>query len=273
MQLTFTFDLENHLPAGAGHRYTVPTMGVLDWLDEHGARATFFIVASLAKDDPGVVAEISSRGHECAVHGLSHLPLDELGPERLATDLVEAREIIEQAGGAPVTGFRAPTFSLTRDTPWAPEVIQAAGYEWSSSVLPARSPLYGMPGAPLVPFRWACGLAELPCPVGGVGNTRIPFLGGVYVRYVPIAWARRALKSMPGGAVPWTYLHPFDVDPDEPFAVHNRASWLTSRVLHARRGATLERIERLAGAAGGFGPPLGEVARALDPADLPELAL
>lgn len=263
MPLTFTFDLEDHQPEGSPPRFRPPTEGLLAWLDEHGARGTFFIVGALAARDPSIVAQISAAGHEVAVHALDHVPLVELGPQKAAEDLRRAREVIEDAAGAPAVGFRAPIFSLTRATPWAPEVLLNAGYQWSSSVLPAQSPLHGLPGAPHHPFQWECGLLELPCPVMGRGRASVPYLGGVYVRYIPTAASRFALKRIAEGVVPWTYLHPYDLDPDEPFYVPDHMSWLTSRILHSRRRQTLARIERLAHSAGGFGPPLGEIAAQL----------
>lgn len=273
MPLTFTFDLEDHQPQGAPPRFGPPTREVLEWLEEQGARGTFFIVGSLAATTPSIVAEISAAGHEVAVHALDHVPLVELGPAKAADDLRRARELIEDAAGAPAVGFRAPIFSLTRATPWAPEVLLNAGYQWSSSVLPAQSPLHGIPGAPRSPFRWDCGLLELPCPVMGRGRASVPMLGGVYLRYLPAPLIRRAIRRLPAEVVPWTYLHPYDLDTDEPFSVLPHAGWLTSRILHGRRVGTLQRVEALAAACGGFGAPLGEIAGQYDTGSLETITL
>jgi polysaccharide deacetylase family protein (PEP-CTERM system associated) len=260
MTLTFTLDLEDHQPLGRPARYEAPTERVLAWLADNGARATVFVVGELARRSPGIVARIAEAGHEIGVHGLRHVPLSELDPDTAVAELREAREAVEQAAGVAAPGFRAPIFSLTRATPWAPAALREAGYTWSSSVLPASNPLHGLAGMPMAPFRWAGGPVELPCPVGGVGRVRLPFMGGAYVRYLPLAFSRRARRGLPAGVAAWSYLHPYDLDPDEPFFVLPHASWLVSRILHARRGATLERVERLTRDAGGFGPPLGEVA-------------
>ncbi len=99
----------------------------------------------------------------------------------------------------------------------------------------------------------------------------LPFLGGIYMRYVPSPLARRFLDSMEASAVAWSYLHPYDLDTDEPFFVLPHANWLTSRIVHSRRGATLHRLETLIAAAGGPAQPLGEIARELRSHDLPRL--
>jgi peptidoglycan-N-acetylglucosamine deacetylase len=274
MTLTFTLDLEDHQPPGAPPRYGPPTDRLLEWLAAHGARATVFVVGELARSAPDVVARVAAAGHEVAVHGLRHVTLDALDPAAAVAELREAREVVEQAAGAPAVGFRAPLFSLTRATPWAPAALREAGYTWSSSVLPAANPQHGMAGMPTTPFRWEEGVVELPCPVTGIGPLSVPFLGGAYVRYLPLSVARRATKRLGDDVVAWSYLHPYDLDPDEPFSVMPHASWLVSRILHARRRGTLERVEQLVAAAGGFGPPLGEVAASLSGRDaLPVVAL
>ncbi|HEY2217289.1 MAG TPA: DUF3473 domain-containing protein, partial [Solirubrobacteraceae bacterium] len=100
---------------------------------------------------------------------------------------------------------------------------------------------------------------------------RLPFLGGVYLRYVPTPIARRFLRRLPDATVAWSYSHPYDIDPDEPFFVLPYAGWLTSRILHARRGATLARLDGVIAAAGGPGRTLAEIARELSPLDLPSM--
>jgi peptidoglycan-N-acetylglucosamine deacetylase len=171
-----------------------------------------------------------------------------------------------------VPGFRAPIFSLTRDTAWAVDAIAQAGFSYSSSVLPATNPLHGWPGAPRTPFRWDNGLIELPCPVGGFASALVPFLGGIYLRYVPLLLARRFLRGLDARVVAWSYSHPYDIDPDEPFFVPPYAGWLTSRIIHTRRGATLPALDARIEAAAGAGPPLARIAERLVAAELPSLS-
>lgn len=139
-------------------------------------------------------------------------------------------------------------------TAWAIDEIAAAGFAYSFSVLPAANPLHGWPGAPRTPFRRPNGLAELP----GAGRALVPFLGGIYLRYVPEPLTRRLLARLDGDALAWSYVHPYDLDPDEPFFVMPHAGWHTNRVVHTRRGATLRRLERLIEAVGGAAQSLVE---------------
>jgi peptidoglycan/xylan/chitin deacetylase (PgdA/CDA1 family) len=228
-------------------------------------------VGEIAKSHASLVRRVAEGGHEIGLHGLRHVPLGEVGPARLRDELQEGLQLLQDAAQVSVHGFRAPIFSLTPTTEWAVEQIAGAGFAYSSSVLPAANPLHGWPGAPRRPCRWEGGLIELPCPVAGAGRLSIPFLGGIYLRYVPLPMARRFLRDLGDSAVPWSYSHPYDIDQDEPFFVMPHAGWLTSRILHTRRGATLKRLERLIAAAGGPGRPLAEIARTLESRDLPTI--
>lgn len=270
MPVTVTFDLEdNRRSSSQEPRFVAMSHRFLDFAEQRGITATVFIVGEIARSHPELVRRVARAGHEIALHGLRHVALDEVGAERIEGELREGRELLEQAAQLPVRGFRAPIFSLTPATAWAVESIRAAGFTYSSSVLPAASPLHGWPGAPRVPFRWENGLLELPCPVGGIGPLLVPFLGGIYVRYVPLPLARLFLRGMDSRAIAWSYSHPYDIDPDEQFFVMPYAGWLTSRILHTRRGATLAALDRRIAAGAGPGRPLGEIAEGLSIPELP----
>lgn len=272
MPVTVTFDLEDSRGSptqqerfvGMSHRF-------LEFVEQRGIAATVFIVGEIARSHPGLVRRVAEGGHEIGLHGLRHVTLADVGPARLQAELQEGRALLEDAAQAPVRGFRAPIFSLTPATEWAVEQIASAGFAYSSSVLPAANPLHGWPGAPREPCRWGNGLVELPCPVWGGGRLSIPFLGGVYLRYVPLALQRRLLARLEEESVPWSYSHPYDIDPDEPFFVMPHAGWLTSRILHTRRGATLPRLRALIETGGGAARPLGEIARELSRQELPRM--
>lgn len=273
MALSITFDLEdNRRNATQPPRFVAMTRRFLDFLDERRARATVFVVGELARTHPDLVREVAARGHEVGLHGLRHVTLGNVGRERLLSELQEGRELLEDVAQVPVPGFRAPLFSLTPRTAWALDDIAAAGFTYSSSVLPAVNPLHGWPGAPRSPFRWENGLLELPCPVTGKGRAMIPFLGGIYLRYMPLSVSTRLLAGLEPDALAWTYVHPYDLDPDEPFFVLPHAGWLTSRILHTRRGATLPRIEGMLDAVGTAAPPLIERLDGIPKAALPVVA-
>jgi peptidoglycan-N-acetylglucosamine deacetylase len=272
MALTVTFDLEDSRSSPAQEeRFAAMSDRFLRFVEQRGIAATVFVVGEIARSHPELVRRVAEGGHEIALHGLRHVALAEVGPANLLAELHEGRALLEDVARAPVRGFRAPIFSLTPASAWAVEQIASAGFSYSSSVLPAANPLHGWPGAPREPCRWANGLIELPCPVAGAGRLSIPFLGGIYLRYVPPALTRRMLARLGERAVPWTYSHPYDIDPDEPFFVMPHAGWLTSRILHTRRGATLARLEAVIAAGGGAAPPLAEIARELARRRLPTI--
>jgi peptidoglycan-N-acetylglucosamine deacetylase len=273
MTLTVTFDLEdNRRSASQEARFVTMSHRFLDFAEAQGISATVFIVGEIAESHPELVRRVAAGGHEIGLHGLRHVALDEVGQAGFLAELRKGRELLQDAAQVPVEGFRAPIFSLTPATHWAVGQLAEAGFAYSSSVLPAASPLHGWPGALQRPYRWANGLLELPCPIGGLGKARLPFLGGVYLRYVPTALARRFLRELPQATVAWSYSHPYDIDPDEPFFVLPYAGWLTSRILHARRGKTLSRLQDAIELAGGPGRPLGEIAQELASAELPSMA-
>jgi polysaccharide deacetylase family protein (PEP-CTERM system associated) len=257
MSLSITFDLEdNRRDPAQPPRFVAMTERFLDFLDERMVKATVFVVGELGRSHPELVREVASRGHEIGLHGLRHVTLGDVGRENLRDELREGKALLEDAAQVPVPGFRAPIFSLTPATSWALDDIAACGFTYSSSVLPAVNPLHGWPGAPRTPYRWENGLIELPCPVAGAGRVMIPFLGGIYVRYVPLSVSTRLLARLRPDVLAWSYVHPYDLDPEEPFFVLPHAGWLTSRILHTRRGATLPRIEKILAAGGGAAPPL-----------------
>jgi hypothetical protein len=130
-------------------------------------------------------------------------------------------------------------------------------------VLPARNPLFGDPSLPATPFRWPNGLVELPCPVVRVGGVGLPYLGGVYLRALPESSSRAARRVAGTGQVLWTYCHPYDFDPGEPFWVVPEAGPVGSRLLWYNRRRTFARIE--AALRGRAGPPLAERLSTLDP--------
>lgn len=270
MPLTVTFDLEdNRRSTDQEERFVRMSHRFLEYAAERDITATVFIVGEIARTHPELIRAVAAAGHEIALHGLRHVTLETVGPEHLGDELRQGRALLEDIAQVPVRGFRAPIFSLTPSMAWALDDMAAAGFTYSSSVLPAHNPLHGWPGVPTTPFRWANGLVELPCPVAGAGRMSVPYLGGIYLRYIPVAIGVRALARAPADAVSWSYCHPYDLDPDEDFFVMPHAGWLTSRILHTRRRATLPRLDRLIAAAGGAGPTMAALSEAAGMRDLP----
>lgn len=253
--ITFTIDVEDHRPGPhAELRFPGVTREVIEWLSARSIRGTFFVVGQEGERHPDLVAEIAAAGHEVALHGHRHVPVGSLAPDELAADLRRGREVLEQASGTQVVGFRAPQFSLVRDAAWVADVLSEAGFTYSSSVLPNANPLFGFPGAPTGAFRWPSGLVEFPAPLLGAGRFRVP-LGGIYFRLLPLAVTKRLLQGDAVGGQPWLYLHPYDFDPGEKFYVIRDANPLFSPLQWVNRRRVRPRLEVLLRDAA---PPLAE---------------
>jgi hypothetical protein len=203
-----------------------------------------------------LVREVADRGHEIALHAYRHVPLTQLGAEAFRADTRRGKTLLEDLVGRPVVGYRAPIFSLVKETAWAAEILSDLGFHYSSSVLPAKSPLFGYPECSSSPFTWPSGLVELPVPVVAIGATGIPFLGGIYLRVLPWTVVRMGLAICGRRQTLWTYCHAHDFDATEPFRVIDSLGWAGSRLFFAGRGRMFDRIERLIRA--GVAPPLGE---------------
>jgi peptidoglycan-N-acetylglucosamine deacetylase len=258
--ITFTLDLEDYAPSGTPARANLVVPRVLELLAEHAVVGTFFVVGELAAAEPSLVRTIADAGHEIALHAYRHVPLPRLTPAEFRADTTRGRALLEDISGRAVTGFRAPTFSLVPASRWAVDELTELGFTYSSSVLPARSPLFGWPGQPRHPFRWPGGLVELPCPVASFGaHLANPYLGGVYFRVLPWPAVRLGLARSRPDEVLWLYCHPYDFDPDEPFIARSDVGRIGNRLLWLNRSGMAARVARVL--AGRSGPPLGERAQ------------
>jgi len=232
----FSVDLEDVrrlVPDGLRFRPRVPqtTKLYLDFLEMLGAKATFFVVGEVAEEYPDLIRLIADKGHELACHTHSHVPLDKQTAASLCDDLQRNIDALRKAGAGSVSGFRAPTFSLTADTRWAYPVLRELGFRYSSSVLPAKNPLYGWPGFGEEP-RVIDGILELPMTLGTIGPLAIPFGGGVYFRMLPRFALRRLFRLHAKDRAVLGYFHPYDIDLEQERFMHpainnNRAyNWL-----------------------------------------------
>lgn len=242
--ITITIDFERSHPAATvddARRAIEPLLAVLD---RTATEITVFVVGEIALESAPLLRTISERGHEIALHGFTHTPLEALGPDRFRKDLAQGKSILEETIGVTVAGFRAPYFSLTAKTLWAPSILKETGFEYSSSILPVWNPQFGFPNAPKNPFLWPDGLVELPSPVLAIGSAGLPLLGGAYLRLAPeflVSWtAKRAQRNEAG----WTYCHPYDFDVDEPIRQRDGESKFFTRLLYLRRGQMLPRIQK-----------------------------
>jgi polysaccharide deacetylase family protein (PEP-CTERM system associated) len=227
-------------------RVSAATERILDLLERFEIRGTFFIVGWVAQRVPDLVRRIAGLGHEVASHSWSHPRINTLTPEAFREELRRTKETLEDLCGEPVTGFRAPSFSILPGMEWAFDVLLETGHTWDSSVFPIRRPGYGWPGAPRRPYeivRPGGTLRELPMATVRLLGARIPAAGGAYLRHFPFWILRRAFMSATREGTPaMFYLHPWEVDLEQPRIPVSRLNRLRH---YGGMERTLPRLERL----------------------------
>ena len=230
---------------GLDSRVAYNTGKVLDLFAESGVKATFFTLGWVAERHPALIRRIADEGHEVASHGWDHDRVFTMHAEAFRADLRRARKALEDAVGRAVTGYRAPSFSIDRRTPWAHRVLAEEGYRYSSSVAPLRHDHYGWAEAPKHAYRPVAGsdLIELPITLARVAGRTIT-TGGGFFRLFPAAITDTAIARANGEARPAVfYFHPWEIDPGQPRVA--RAP-LKSRVRHySRLGAMAGKLRAL----------------------------
>jgi len=218
---------------------------LLDILADSGASGTFFTLGWVAERHPELVRRIVAEGHELASHGSDHYRLDQQSPAEFRDDIRRSKALLEDIGGAAVTGYRAPTFSVGVKSRWAHEILAEEGFRYSSSVYPIAHDLYGVPKAPRHPFCPLPGFIEIPLTTVRLFGRNFPTAGGGYFRLLPYAVTRTALRKA-GSELRTScvfYLHPWEIDPDQPRQVQ---APFRSRLRHyVNLGRTEHRLRRL----------------------------
>jgi polysaccharide deacetylase family protein (PEP-CTERM system associated) len=237
------------LPTG---RVSTNTRRLLGILDEGRAKATFFVLGTVAHAFPDLVRSIHAPGHEVATHGNTHDPVYTTQGHVFREGLQRAVAALEGLTGEKVRGYRAPYASITTQSEWALEVLQDLGFEYDSSIFPIRRELYGMPSAnpfPHVIRDGSCPLTEFPFSTVQFLGRRWPVAGGGYFRVLPYPVTRWALRRINAQGQPVVfYLHPYELDTDElrnPLPGedwHIRKVRLTQRL---NRGKTEAKLRRL----------------------------
>jgi polysaccharide deacetylase family protein (PEP-CTERM system associated) len=219
----------------------------LDLFKRLEIKATFFVVGKLARRYPELIEKISTEGHELACHGDQHIQLDRLSPAEFERDLGENLKALSDCGIESVYGFRAPTFSLVQSTSWVYSVLENLGFTYSSSVLPARNPLYGWPGFGEHSRIVSAKVLEIPITLHSLPFPRVPVVGGVYFRVMPFLFTSRAARKQRSRGPLTTYLHPYDVDTRQERFMHpdlndNRFfNWL----MYRNRDKVVPRLTRM----------------------------
>jgi polysaccharide deacetylase family protein (PEP-CTERM system associated) len=178
-----------------------------------GQKATFFVLGWVAKVHPDMLREIQALGHEIACHGYMHRHIWDLSPREFSEDLLSAKQEIEDVIGTEVIGFRAPTFSVTRETLWALRLIRDAGFKYDSSIFPIRHDRYGISDFPRQPFQVMDGLWEIPLSTVRFWGINFPFGGGGYLRLYPYWLTRLCIRRINAENTPFVlYQHPWELD-------------------------------------------------------------
>jgi polysaccharide deacetylase family protein (PEP-CTERM system associated) len=269
----FSVDVEDYFQVEAFSKYvsreewpTFParvrtnTQRLLDLLERYGVRGTFFVLGWVADREPALVREIRDRGHELGCHSYWHRLIYRLSPQEFEEDTRRAKHAVETAAGAEIAAYRAPTFSITANSLWALDVLARCGFRFDSSIFPIYHDNYGIVGSPRDPYAvnvddGRAQIVEFPISTVRVLGRDLPVAGGGYLRMLPLWYNRAGMDAMGAQTRPaMVYVHPWEVDPDQP---RIRAG-LKSRLRHytnlGRMQARLEYLlERYA-----FGP-VGEV--------------
>ncbi len=191
---------------------------ILAMLAERNVKATFFTLAWIAERYPQLVRRIVDGGHELASHGCEHQRATDLTQAEFLNDVSRAKQVLEDIGGVPVLGYRAPSFSIGTGNLWAFDVLARTGHRYSSSIYPIAHDHYGMPDSPRFAYRLSAGILEVPVTTLRVGSRNLPSSGGGYFRLLPYALSRWMIQRVnrQDGESAVFYFHPWEIDPGQP---------------------------------------------------------
>jgi peptidoglycan-N-acetylglucosamine deacetylase len=189
---------------------------LLNLLDKHNTKATFFVLGVVAEKYPELIEELHKKGHEIASHGYSHNRLHKLGPVGFKNEIERSLNLLDKYN--PI-GFRAPSFSIDNKTIWIFEILEEYGFKYDSSIFPIKTMLYGVPNAPLNIYKPSKKnitehdpngkVVEFPLTVINFGKN-IPIAGGFYLRTLPLWFIKRALSKVNKYRPGVIYIHPWE---------------------------------------------------------------
>ncbi len=228
-----TIDVEDYFQVSAFEKYIkredwdkLPcqveknTYRILDLFDAHNIKATFFVLGWVAERYPAIVHRIVADGHELASHGYSHVRVTMQQPDEFSEDIQRTKKMLEDMGGCAVRGYRAPSYSIVESNLWALDVLEEAGYEYSSSIYPVKHDLYGIPHAPRFAFypKDNKKLLEIPITTVQLFGHNFPGGGGGFFRLFPYPISRWLINrvNQKDHAPGVFYLHPWEIEPDQP---------------------------------------------------------
>ena len=188
---------------------------------QHGVQGTFFVLGWVAERHPDLVRRIAAGGHEIASHGFGHRLVYDQTPAAFRQDVRRSKQLLEDAVGVSVRGYRAPSYSIVPRSLWAIDVLIEEGFTYDASIFPIRHDRYGIPVSgrhPYVLQRAGGRITEVPGSPTRVGPANLPIAGGGYFRLLPYAWSRwgiQRVNDVERRPVVF-YLHPWEIDPAQP---------------------------------------------------------
>lgn len=253
-----------HLPS----RVDTSTRRMLELLAERGVRGTFFVLGWVAERFPHLVRAIAAAGHEVGSHSYWHRLVYQQTPQEFRADLRQSKQVLEDVLGTAVTAYRAPTFSIIDRSRWALEILVQEGFTLDSSLFPIRGhDRYGLPGIEPGPHRIdtpAGPLWEVPLSAVRCFGLDLPASGGGYFRFYPYWLSQRLIRRVHAAGLPLNfYIHPWEIDPDQPRSAHLGAKSRFRHYVNLRR--TAGRLRRLL-AEHAFSVLGDSLSRPLDPA-------
>lgn len=197
------------------------TRRILELFSDYKVRSTFFVLGWVADKYPDIIKEISLSGHEVGCHSYYHRRVDSLDRDEFKRDTEMAVKAIYNATGITPVGYRAPSWSINSNIPWAFEVLAELGFLYDSSLFPIAHDLYGEPEAPRKLMRMKLDngmlLYEIPASTIKILGKNFPVGGGGYLRHGPLwftTWMINHLNREDQPAV--IYIHPWEVDKNHP---------------------------------------------------------
>jgi polysaccharide deacetylase family protein (PEP-CTERM system associated) len=216
---------------------------ILEILEAHQSRATFFILGWVAELYPQMVKRIANAGHEIGCHGYAHQHISRQSPEQFRKDVYKARRCLMDCAQEPIQCYRAPSFSITKSTLWALDILAEEGFKIDSSIFPVWHDLYGIPDAERFP-HYRNNIFEFPPTTIRRAKRNFGAAGGGYFRLFPYAITRYAIREVneKERQPAMVYFHPWELDPDQP----RISVRLRSKIRHyTNLGGMRKKIENL----------------------------
>lgn len=215
---------------------------ILSFLRPRNIKATFFVLGSVAEKNPHIIKEIDSHGHEVATHGYLHRFISEQTPQEFEGDLLRSIKVLKSITRKEILGFRAPGYSITKETLWALEIIECAGLKYDSSIYPVNLRLFtkgGISGYPRQPFFIRKNLFEFPLITLGIFGLHLPVATTAYFRIFPYAISSLAIRRLDNEGIPAVInFHSWEFDKSHPRVAlpfpHNIKHYYNLRKIESR---------------------------------------